>query len=313
VRGIDPSAQNGISASAETGRVSPESKGKLQKRTVPLTWGGAIAIAGLLVLFVAALFGAALAPHDPATQDLTSRLEPPVWNENGSWSHLLGTDSLGRDVFSRLIVGSRVTLLFALGAVVLEGLIGVIVGLVGGYSRGTIGWLLMRWTDIQMAFPSILLWMTVILIFGNDLPVLIIGAAVNGWMIFARVTRTNVVSLKERSFVESAIAGGASTRRIIGRHVLPHLVPQYITLFILEMARVTLAEAAVSFIGIGVQPPNISWGLMLGEGRDLSAVAYHLAMFPGLCISLTVIALNLLARWIEPLVNPLQQQRLSGN
>lgn len=274
-----------------------------------LKWHTVVALLIALTIVNLALFGEALAPHDPQAQELWDRLLPPAWHAAGELSHPLGTDQLGRDLFSRLIAGAQVTLLIAVIAMLLEAIVGVSVGLVAGYAGGRTEQLLMQWTEIQMGFPSLLIFMTIILAVGNSIPTIILALGINGWMIFARVTRTTVRSLRVQGFVESAIVTGARHSGTIRRHILPHLLPQLSALLPLEIARLILAESGASFLGLGVQPPMVSWGLILGASRDYIPVAYHIALFPGLAIVLTILSLNVLSSWTRERIDPLTSGR----
>jgi ABC-type dipeptide/oligopeptide/nickel transport system permease subunit len=259
-------------------------------------WRSVLPWSVLTVLVVLAAFGWLLAPYDPNSQDIASRLLPPMWNAGGSSEHVLGTDQLGRDLLSLLLAGAQVSLIVAACAAVIEAVVGLTVGIVAGYFGGRVERVLMQWTEIQMGFPILLIFMVVVLTFGHSLPVIILALALNGWMIFARVGRTAVRSLRAQGFVEAAIGIGASPRWVMFRHILPHLRGQIVTLLLLEMARLILAESGASFLGLGVQPPLVSWGLVLGSSRDYIPVAYNLAVFPGLAIVLAVLGLNLLSQ-----------------
>jgi peptide/nickel transport system permease protein len=252
--------------------------------------------AGLLVFVFVLLFafiGPHFAPYEPHTQVLDGRLLPAGWEAGGSWDHVLGTDQLGRDVFSRIIEATRTSLLIAMGAAALEALIGISLGLAAGYWGGWPERIVMRWADVQLGFPSILLLMTILLVIGVSIPVLILAIAVNGWMIFARVTRAGVQGLRLEPAIEGVVALGATSGRIIGRHILPRLSSTLVSLTVLEVARIVLAESAISFIGIGVQPPDMSLGLMLSGGRNYLSVSWGLATFPGVMILIIVLSLNL--------------------
>lgn len=261
-------------------------------------WLGRFGVTLLILIILTAIFGNYLTPYDPTEQDLLARLQPPAWNAGGSWTHPLGTDQLGRDMLSLLITGARTTLLIALIGALIEAVIGLSVGVVAGYVGGRVERVLMQWTEIQMAFPSLLIIITMILVIGNDLPIIILALAINGWMIFARVSRTAVKTLRTQAFVEAAVGAGATGREVMTRHILPHLRVQIAALFLLEAARLILAESGASFLGLGVQPPDFSWGLILGSSRNYIPVAYHMAFFPGLAIVLAVMGLNVVSRWI---------------
>jgi len=273
-------------------------------------WGGAIALTFIIVIIVFAIFGEALAPHDAHSQNLRERLLPTAWAEGGSMTHVLGTDSLGRDALSRIIVGTRVTLLIAVIAAGLEAGIGVPLGVIAGFKSGKVSSIIMRWVDIQMGFPAALLILFIILLTGGGTLIIPIALAVNGWMIFARVTRVSVSQLRATGFVEAAVASGISQTRIVVRHILPHISGTVLTIVLFEIPRIILAESTLSFIGLGVQPPAISWGLMIGGSRSLLQVAFHLSFFPGLFIMVTVLSMNMVSNWVEPILDPQRRGRL---
>ena len=256
---------------------------------------------GLLV--VAVVMGDHIAPDDPARQDLANRLAPPAWSDGGSSSHLLGTDQLGRDVLSRIIVGARITITIGFAGAVLEAMIGVSLGLVAGYRRGTTGRLIMRLIDIQMGFPAALLLLMIILLFGGSPAVIAVALAANGWMIFSRVVHGRVQQLRTEGFVEFALAAGVAHRKIIARHILPHIRSIVVTLILFEVPRFILAESAMSFIGLGVQPPSISWGLMIGDACSLFTTAPHASLLPGLAIVVTVVSLGVASRFLAARLN----------
>lgn len=263
----------------------------------------------LLLMLVCAVLAAAVAPHSPTEQDLLARLSPPVWGHAGSWSHALGTDELGRDVLSRLVAGARVDLLIGILAATIELVVGVALGLAAGYFGGWIDTVVMRWSDIQMGFPAALIIVFVLLLFGANPTTLTLALGLNGWMIFNRLVRSEVRRLKGEQFVQAALVTGASTVTIMRRHILPHLRGRIVAVFMLEVPRVILAAATLSFIGLGVQPPTVSWGLMIGDSRDLLSVAYWTGVFPGLMIVGTVASLYVVASWLEPKLDPLRRGR----
>ena len=255
------------------------------------------AVIVLVLLLSLTLFGSLLAPDDPNAQSLVDRLTPPVWSDGGGWEHPLGTDQLGRDLLSLLLAGAQTTLIIGLCAAAIEAVVGLTIGVVAGYVGGRTDRVVMQWTEMQMGFPVLLIFMVVVLTVGNAIPVIILALALNGWMIFARVSRTAVRTLRGQGFVEAAIGVGARPSWVMIRHILPHLRGQVVALMLMEVARLILAESGASFLGLGVQPPNISWGLILGNSRDYIAIAYHLAVFPGLSIVLAVLGLGVLSRW----------------
>ncbi len=270
-----------------------------------------IAILFLVVLTISAVFAPWVAPFDPNDQSLFMRNMPPLTmpEEGGSIPHLLGTDFLGRDELSRLIFGGRVSLAVGLASVLVSGSIGTMLGLLAGFYRGYIDDFIMRLVDIQMGFPSLLLALFVLYVIGGSVLNVIFVLAVTRWMIYARVTRGLVLSYRENVFVEAARATGCTDRQIILNHLLPNLLSPIIVLATLEVAYMILTEAALSFLGLGIQPPQSSWGLMLSQGRQYVTTAWWLVTFPGLAILLTALSLNLVATWARGVTDPAQRWR----
>jgi peptide/nickel transport system permease protein len=267
---------------------------------------GAAIIATIVFL---SLFAPLIAPHDPAAQNLAMRLAPPVWIQGGSWQHVLGTDSLGRDVLSRVMHGGQVTLLIGLATTVIAMAIGVVVGLWAGYAGGRADSILMRLVDIQVSFPGILLILLIVAVIGPGTLTMIIVLSVTNWMVYARLVRSTVMSLRQSPYVEAAEIVGCRPGRVIFVHILPNLIPPLLTLSILEFTNIVLAEAAVSFLGFGVQPPAVSWGLDVATGRDYLFIAWWLVAFPGLAIVLTVLSINLFANWVRATSDPQEREK----
>jgi peptide/nickel transport system permease protein len=266
-----------------------------------------LASIGLLVVgavCIAALAAPLLATTDPIEQDLTVVLKPPFWLEDGSLQHPLGTDHLGRDVYSRLVYGARVSLTIGALAALLGAVVGVAAGLVAGYVGGRVDAVIMRLVDLNLAFPLILLALSVVALLGANLRNLVIVMAITTWMIYARVVRGLGLSLREREFVQAARALGANDARIIGWHVLPNVLAPVLVIWTLEVARVILMESALSFLGLGVPPPTPTWGRMLAEGRDYLTVAGWISIFPGLAIMATVLGINFLGDGLRDLLDP---------
>ncbi|MBI1847712.1 MAG: ABC transporter permease [Candidatus Rokubacteria bacterium] len=259
-------------------------------------------IVGLVV--VAALAAPLLATTDPIDQDLTIVLKPPFWLEDGSLRHPLGTDHLGRDVYSRLVYGARISLAISVLAALLGAVVGVAAGLVAGFLRGRADAVIMRIVDLNLAFPLILLALAVVALLGANLKNLVIVMAITTWMIFARVVRGLSLALRAQEFVQAARALGAHDARIIARHVLPNVLPAVMVIWTLEVARVILMESALSFLGLGVPPPTPTWGRMLAEGRDYLTMAGWISIFPGLAIMLTVLGINFLGDGLRDLLDP---------
>lgn len=267
---------------------------------------GVTVLVGLVLL---AVFAPVLAPFDPAATSLSDRLMPPAWLDGGQWTHPLGTDNLGRDVLSRVIYGSRVSLLIGAAVVALAGSFGTIMGLLAGYFGGKWDAFVMRWVDTQLAFPGLLLYLVVFSVIRPSVTSLILVLPLNGWMVYARLVRGVVLSAKETPYVEAAEIVGSKSRRVIFRHILPNLASPLLTIGVLEFARIILAEAALSFLGLGIQPPQMSWGLDVAIGRDYLLNAWWLVTFPGLAIAVVVLGVNLFASWMRIMADPQEREK----
>lgn len=272
---------------------------RLARRRTAL-FGLVVVVAVVLV----ALFAPWLSPFDPLEQEITQRLRAPGWQDASGRVHLLGTDHLGRDILARVIHGSRIALVVGFAAVAISGVLGMTIGLVSGYFGGGIDDLFMRLADIQLAFPFILLAIAVIGVLGPSLQNIIVVIGVSSWVIYARVVRGEVLSLREREFVQAAVALGSRDWRILLRHVLPNAFTPWLVVATLDMARVIVVESALSFLGLGVQPPTPTWGGMLADGRVYLSTAWWLATFPGLAILLTVLGINLLGDGLRDTLDP---------
>lgn len=254
----------------------------------------------LISIISVAVFAGWVAPYDPIVQSLPDRLQSPSVN------HWFGTDKVGRDVLSRVIYGSRISLVVGLGTVFLAGTIGVTIGLAGGYYGGWIEMILMRLTDVQLAFPVVLLAIVVVGFMGASTQNLVLVLATAGWVDYSRVLYARTLSLKEREFVIAARCIGATDTAIIFRHILSNVWSPIVVVSTFQMARMILAEAALTFLGLGVQPPAPSWGAMLSDGRDLLVTAPWLAIFPGLAIVLTVFVINLVGDGLQRVLSGMQ-------
>jgi peptide/nickel transport system permease protein len=261
-----------------------------------------------LVVVLAVLFTALaapwLAPFDPIEQQISNRLRSPGWRDAGGALHPLGTDHLGRDLLARMIFGARPALLVGFAAVLISGLLGMLAGLVAGYFGGRTDDVLMRLGDVQLAFPFILLAIALIGVLGPSLPVIIVVIGVSSWVIYARVVRGAVLSIREREFVQAAHALGCRDSRILARHVLPNVFTPWLVVATLDMARVIVIESALSFLGLGVQPPTPTWGSMLADGRVYITTAWWLATFPGVAILVTVLGINLFGDGLRDTLDP---------
>lgn len=264
------------------------------------TFGFIIVIAVILV----AIFAKFLAPYDPNMINPAAMLKPPVWVEGGSAEHILGTDNLGRDMLSRIIYGSQISLLVGLAAVALAGVIGVFVGLVAGYYGGFVDNVLMRLVDSFLAIPTILFALVILSIFGPSVTTLIVVLGITNWVQYARLVRGEVLSIKEREFVKAARSIGVRDNKIILKHLLPNVISPFIVISTLSVATTIILEASLSFLGLGIQPPTISWGGILSDGRDYIATSWWLATFPGLAITITVLAIIFLGDWLRDVLDP---------
>jgi peptide/nickel transport system permease protein len=263
----------------------------------------------LVILLLAAILAPLIAPDDPNHGNLSNAMASPVWN-GGTWSHPVGTDWQGYDVFSRLLYGARTSLFIGIFVVVVAGTFGVIIGLISGYKGGRADRWLMGWVDVQVSFPGLLLAMLLIALVGGTVWTVSIILALNGWMVYARMTRGIVLSVRERPFVEAAEIVGAPPRRVIVRHVLPNLFTPLATLAVLEFARIILAEAALSFLGLGIQYPGVTWGLDIARAGDHELFGNQwLIIYPGLLLSLTVLAVNLLSSWLRVMLDPQEREK----
>jgi peptide/nickel transport system permease protein len=265
-------------------------------------------LAGLLVIAVLALcaVGAGwIAPHDPNAIDPGVRFLPPAWEEGGRSEYLLGTDQLGRDVLSRLIHGARTSLVIAVSAVALSALFGITLGLVAGYFRGRLDTVIMRLADVQLAFPFILLALAILAVSEQKSALrIIVVLAIADWVIHARVVRGRVLVEREKEYVRGARALGASHPRIMFRYVLPSVLPTALVIAMLELAVLMLVESILAFLGLGIDPPAVSWGTVLADGRENVAIAWWMLVFPGAAIFLSVLAVNLVADGLADVLDP---------
>lgn len=265
------------------------------------------ALFGMVVclgVLLAAVLAPLVSPFDPLEQDIGQRLRSPGWQDAQGRVHPLGTDHLGRDILARIVYGSRIALVVGLAAVLISGVLGMIIGLVAGYFGGRVDDFLMRLADIQLAFPFILLAIAVIGVLGPSLRNIIIVIGVSSWVVYARVVRGEVLSIREREYVHAAIALGSRNGRVLWSHVLPNTFTPWLVVATLDMARVIVIESALSFLGLGVQPPTPTWGGMLADGRVYLSTAWWLATFPGLAILVTVLGINLLGDGLRDTLDP---------
>ena len=262
--------------------------------------GAAIVLAAVLIALSAPL----IAPHDPYYQDLLNRLVPPVWDSRGSWEHILGTDHLGRDYLSRLIYGARISLLIGVGAALISGLIGTVLGVAAGYFGGRVDMVVTFMITVRLSMPVVLVALAVVAIVGGSLQVVIMVLGFLLWDRFAVVMRSSTLQIRSMDYVAAAQAVGCSTTRILTTEIMPNVVNNLIVIATLEIAHAIILEAALSFLGLGVQPPLPSWGLMVSEGKDMMLFEPWLITIPGVALFLLVLAINLLGDGARDITAP---------
>ena len=250
-----------------------------------------------------------IAPYDPNAQNLARTLRPPDWLFG---SHMLGTDAVGRDILSRLFYGARVSLVIAVLVVIISGLVGVVLGAISGYFAGTTDFLIQKLVEVVWAFPPLLLAIAIMAFLGQGLENLILALVSQRWIAYCRVSRGQALSLRAREFVDAARLLGANHMRIITRHIMPNLFPSAVVIGTFSMASAIIAEAALSFLGLGVPPEIPTWGSMLADGRTYISTSWWLALFPGLCIFFTVLGINLLGDGLRDILDPRLKRSGSG-
>ena len=258
----------------------------------------------LFLLVIPGLFAEWVAPHDPIKGSLSKRLRPPMWVQGGSVEYPLGTDKVGRDILSRMIHGSRVSLRVSLEAILVSGVIGTALGLISGYFGGRTDAVIMRLVDISLGLPIILIALVFVAAIGPSFTTVIVVTSILLWSRYARQVRGETLSIKEYDFIARARVAGASHARIMLRYILPNVVNSLTVLATLQVGFVILLESSLSFLGAGIPRPTPAWGLMVADGRELIVTAWWIAMFPGLAIMLTVLSLNLLGDWLRDHLDP---------
>lgn len=253
----------------------------------------------LLILVLLAIFAHQIAPHEPAAMSLPNRMLNPIWLEGSNPAFWLGTDGLGRDILSRLIHASQMTLIVAVAAVMLGGFVGVTLGLLSGYYGGWLDSIIMRLTDLQLAFPSLLLGLIVMALIGTGVLELVCVIALAQWAFYARVVRSEMLKIRELEYVQAAKALGANDFRILMRHALPNALASVLVVATFSLAQAIYYEAALSFFGLGIPPAIPTWGNMLAVARDIMLANFWAPVFPGIAITITVLAFNLLGDWIR--------------
>ena len=291
-----------VTSNSQTG-TSTDSTSRLKRRIVGhqgMIIGSLIVLSVILVALLAPL----LSPHDPYQQDLMKRLIPPVWDSRGSWEHILGTDHLGRDYLSRLIYGARITLLIGIGAALISGIIGTIMGVMAGYFGGRVDMVVTFMVTVRLSMPVVLVALAVVAIVGGSLQVVITVLGLLLWDRFAVVMRSSTLQIRSMDYVSAAQAVGCSTGRILITEVMPNVVNNLIVIATIEIAHAIILEAALSFLGLGVQPPLPSWGLMVSEGKDMMLFEPWLITIPGVALFLLVLAINLMGDGVRDITAP---------
>ncbi len=273
---------------------------KAFRRNRPALYGALF----LVVFAIVALFAPRIAPHDPTRGALSHRLRPPALFEKGTWQYPLGTDNLGRDVLSRIIHGSRVSISLGLAVIGLCTVVGVTLGLVSGYMGGWVDTFIQRTVDVLLAFPFLILAIALMALFGPGFTNMVVALAFKEWVTSCRIVRSEVLALKGVAFVEAARASGASALRILFRHLLPNVIPSAIVVGTLRVGWVVLMEASLSFLGLGIQPPQASWGTIIADGRDFMFRGWWISTFPGIAILLFVLAMNLFGEGLRDALDP---------
>src|SRR5262245_397898 len=287
-------------ASAPAEAAAPARGGRARRTRALVAAGGTF----VLLLVVMAAGAPLLAPHDPVRPSLRARLAGPTLSAPDGKAHLLGTDHLGRDVLSRVIFGSRVSLLIGFAAVLVGGIVGAALGLLAGFRRGWTDTVIMTLADAQLAFPFILLAIGIIAVLGPSFPTLILVVGLSGWVAYARVIRAQVLVLRSREFVDAIHGLGGSVARIVVRHILPNVVSSLVVIATLELARAIVLEATLSFLGLGIQPPTPSWGGMVHEGREYLDSAWWISTAPGLILMATSLVVSRTGDWLRDLLDP---------
>ncbi len=262
----------------------------------------------LLIVLFSAILGPSITPHDPGALDLGNALKPPFWEEGGSTANLLGTDNMGRDILSRIIKGANVSVVVAAFAILFSGTIGALMGMLAGYFGGKIDIIIMRLVDIQMSVPSLALALILAAALRPGMSTVIIVIAVTYWTWYARIIRGEVLSLKERDFIALAKVAGCGTFSILLKHFFPNVVNTLLVLATLQIGSVIIYEASLSFLGLGIQPPDVSWGLMLSDARPYISVAWWTITLPGIAIVLTCLGSNLFGDWLRDTLDPKRRQ-----
>lgn len=258
----------------------------------------------LTFMILVAVFAVQIAPFDPGESFLRDRLTPPSWCEGGKSQYLFGTDYLGRDVFSRIVIGSRISLIVGICSVALAGSIGIVIGLISGYFGGWIDAVFMRIVDAFRTIPTILMNLVIVMVLGPGIGTIIFSIGITTWTLYARVIRGEVLSIRQREYVLSAKAAGARNPRIIFTDVMPNVLSTFIVSCTNSVAQAIITESSLSFLGLGIVPPQITWGSILSDGRNYVATAWWISTFPGVAICITVMGIMFFGDWLRDFLDP---------
>ncbi|RWR27743.1 ABC transporter permease [Sinirhodobacter populi] len=258
----------------------------------------------LALIVLPTIFADFLPIADPARRSLAQRFLPPMWLDRGVFAHPLGTDGQGRDILARIVYGGRSSLIVGLAAVALSGLTGLLLGMIAGLRGGIIDVVLMRIVDAILAIPTMLFMLVVAMVAGSGILPLVVVIAATNWVIYTRIVRAEVMRVKDLDFVAAARISRVSILPLIVRHILPNILPAFVVVATLNIGTVILTESALSFLGFGIQPPQISWGQMLSEGRETLATSWWVSTFPGIALTLTVLSIILLGDWLRDYLDP---------
>lgn len=262
----------------------------------------------LIVFVISGVFAPAIAPHDPLKANIRDRNSGPMWDEDGTSKYILGADQQGRDVFSRVIHGARITLIVTAAALALGGTLGVLFGMIAGYYGGWIDELILRIVDVSLAIPLVFIALVVVSTMGQNFGILVVLLSVHAWSTFTRQIRAETLQIKHSDYIQLAQVVGASTPRLLSRHVLPGLVSTITVIATLEVGTIILTEAILSFLGVGIPPPTAAWGSMIADGRTYVTTAWWVSFFPGIAIVLVVLGLNFMGDWLRDHFDPVLRQ-----
>lgn len=262
----------------------------------------------MVVVILVALLGPAIFPHDPNGLALGNNFKPPFWLEGGSLTYPLGTDNMGRDILTRILAGARVTLIVAIWAIAVSGSLGALIGMISGYFGGWVDIVIMRFVDIQMSIPALALGLVMAAVLGSGLTTVVVVIVVTYWSWYARIIRGEILSLKERDYIALARVAGCGPLTIFRRHLLPNIMNSLLVLFTLQIGQVIIFEASLSFLGLGIQMPSVSWGLMLADARNYIENAWWAITMPGIAIMLTCLSANIIGDWLRDRLDPRRRQ-----